>query len=100
MLSLYRMILKLHAVQLQPLQRTLGDKFVRAEFRSHLRVNEKYAQLFYQSWYSYCAQIERGVTQRDLSREEEEMLSMAQREKLTRLRIEAENMKHANKNRP
>lgn len=86
MLNLYRTILKLHAMKLQPVQREFGDKFVRSEFHRHITANEKYARLFYVSWYDYIAQLDRGVTSRNMSKEEAAMLSDDQKGKLTEIR--------------
>ena len=86
MCTLYRVILKLHAIRLQPAQRDLGDKFVRAEFQRHRMANEKYATLFYSSWYGYVAQLESGVTSREMTAEERSMLSDDQKGKLAELR--------------
>ncbi|CUG92415.1 unnamed protein product [Bodo saltans] len=86
MLTLYRVILKLHAVRLEPVQRTFGDKFVKNEFRRHAMANEKYARIFYSSWVDYIVQLERGATSRSLTRDEESMLSAEQKGKLAEIR--------------
>eukprot|EP00331_Platyophrya_macrostoma_P004279 CAMPEP_0176424368 /NCGR_PEP_ID=MMETSP0127-20121128/10801_1 /TAXON_ID=938130 /ORGANISM="Platyophrya macrostoma, Strain WH" /LENGTH=144 /DNA_ID=CAMNT_0017805423 /DNA_START=90 /DNA_END=524 /DNA_ORIENTATION=+ len=86
MLTLYRTILKLHVMKLQPVQREFGDKFVRAEFHRHITANEKYARLFYASWFDYVAQLDRGVTSRNLTKEEAALLSTDQKGKLTDIR--------------
>jgi hypothetical protein len=86
MLTLYRVILKLHAVRLEPVQRTFGDKFVKNEFRRHAMANEKYARIFYASWVDYIVQLERGATSRSLTRDEESMLSAEQKGKLAEIR--------------
>lgn len=86
MLALYRTILKLHVIKLAPVQREFGDKFVRSEFHRHLIANEKYARLFYASWYDYVAQLDRGVTSRNLTKDEAALLSDDQKGKLTEIR--------------
>ena len=93
MCQLYRTILKLHAVKLQPLQRELGDKFVHAEFHRHIVANEKYSIVFYQSWLEYCVQVESGITERELTKEERDSLNEEQQGKLKDLRTEAMRMK-------
>lgn len=87
MTALYRVILKMHAVALpSPAQRTFGDKFVKSEFRRHAMANEKYARIFYASWFDYVAQLDRGVTSRPLTASEQAMLSPEQKEKLAEIR--------------
>lgn len=90
MLRLYRTVLRCHAVFLpHDAQRRFGDQFVRSEFRSHRTANEHRCVLFYQSWADYCVQLAAGVTQRDLSPSEWEMLSPEQKEKLLEVRRRA-----------
>lgn len=86
MTTIYRVILKLHAIRLEPIQREFGDKFVRAEFRRHAIANEKYAKIFYTSWYDYVVQLERGVTGRSLTKAERELLTDEQKKTLGEIR--------------
>ena len=96
MCSLYRTILKVHAVRLQFTQRQLGDRFVRAEFHRHALTNEKYAAIFYKSWYSYIAQLEMGVLSREMTQDELALLSPEQKERMAALRAEVAKMKIEN----
>jgi hypothetical protein len=93
MCGLYRTILKLHAVRLSYTQRQLGDRFVRAEFHRHALTNEKYATIFYGSWYGYVAQLESGVVSREMTREEVSMLNAEQKERMAALRAEVTKLK-------
>eukprot|EP00758_Cryptobia_borreli_P010228 Tbor_TRINITY_DN5552_c0_g4::TRINITY_DN5552_c0_g4_i1::g.13178::m.13178 len=86
MLCIYRVIRKLHAVKLLPVQQELGDKFLRAEFQRHKMTNEKFAKLFYMSWWQYAAQLEAGITNKEMSDEEKALLNDDQRSRMTDLR--------------
>ena len=93
MCTLYRTILKFHAVCLPHAQRQLGDRFVRAEFHRHVSTNEKYATIFYQSWVDYVVQLEGGVTSREMTPAEKALLTPDQKEKMDALRTEVARMK-------
>lgn len=87
MCRLYRVVLKSHEMFLEhDAQREFGDKFVKAEFRRHALANAKYASIFYRGWYDYVATLERGVTSRALTPDEQAMLSDEQKERLADLR--------------
>ena len=97
MLNLYRQVLKSHQIYLaNEQQRELGDKFVKAEFHRHKGANVKYASIFYKGWADYVAQLEGGVTQRDLTKEEAEMLNDEQKGRLTDLRRHVVEIKSQN----
>ncbi|GLC47520.1 hypothetical protein PLESTB_001763900 [Pleodorina starrii] len=58
-ISLYREVLKLHRERLPPPVRNLGDSYVRAEFRSHLRgkTSESQWAQFVREWRGYLATL-------------------------------------------
>ncbi|GIL75719.1 hypothetical protein Vretimale_15245 [Volvox reticuliferus] len=58
-ISLYREVLKLHRERLPPPVRDLGDSYVRAEFRSHLRGKTTMSQWtqFVNEWRGYLATL-------------------------------------------
>jgi hypothetical protein len=93
MCRLYRIILKLHQKQLQPIQREFGDRFVQTEFHRHATANERYGIGFYSSWLNYCYELERGVTDRPLSRKEKQLLTPEQQEKMTQIQAEVVKMR-------
>ena len=97
MLNLYRQVLKSHQIFLDnDTQRDLGDRFVKAEFRRHAGANVKYSTIFYKGWCDYVAQLEGGVTQRDLTPQEAEMLNDEQRGRLVDLRRHVVEIKQQN----
>ena len=53
--SLYRSILKLHQAKLPPPMREMGDKYVKAEFTSHIKgkTTEEQWHQFMQEWRKY-----------------------------------------------
>ena len=53
-LALYRGILRLHRTRLPALHRELGDKYIKAEFRSHRSAKESFLPGFYQAWEQYA----------------------------------------------
>lgn len=93
MCTLYRTILKLHAVKLAATQRQFGDRFVREQFRQHVLATERFSIVFYRSWYSYAAQLESGVTSRQMSAEEMDLLNEDQKSRLQELRGRAMKLK-------
>jgi hypothetical protein len=87
MLHLYRQVLKSHQIFLEnDMQRDLGDRFVKAEFRRHKGTNVKYACIFYKGWADYVAQLEGGKIGRDLTDKEQKLLNDEQRNRLGDLR--------------
>lgn len=87
-IHLYRVIFKVHTKFLHPLQREFGDGFVRSQFNLHRHLDERQALTFYKSWVDYVAQIESGVVGRDMSAEEEALLTDEQRAKMGEIRKE------------
>ncbi|CAK9064707.1 unnamed protein product [Durusdinium trenchii] len=55
--SLFRTIMRLHRVKLDPAMRSLGDTYARKEFRLHAKpqVQEAHKQMFLKEWRAYVA---------------------------------------------
>jgi len=88
-LQLYARILRLHRRKLPAAMRTLGDAYVREEFRRHASVSDRalLAQ-FFTAWEQYLETLElqKGEIGRDLSEAERASLSEDQQLKLGELR--------------
>nr|CCC95005.1 conserved hypothetical protein [Trypanosoma congolense IL3000] len=93
MCHMYRTLYKLHVTKLQPVQREFGNRFIQAEFQRHIDAPEKHARIFYESWYSYAMQLSAGQTSRDMTAEEQRLLTEEQKETLRKLRSHAVQMK-------
>ena len=55
--SLYRSIMRLHRLKLDPQMRSLGDTYARKEFRLHAKpqVQPAHMQMFLKEWRAYLA---------------------------------------------
>ncbi|CAG8470046.1 2836_t:CDS:1 [Paraglomus occultum] len=64
-ISLYRRILRIHRA-LPPLQRSLGDDYVKSEFHRHKDiVNPVHVVGFLGQWQTYLEELERQATNKD-----------------------------------
>ncbi len=89
---LYRRILQLHRL-LPPQMRSLGNGYVRSEFKLHRGSNANHLLPFLSSWRSYAEQLggQLGSGQpvgRNMSGEEVDALDASTREQLSQLREE------------
>ncbi|CUS07210.1 unnamed protein product, partial [Tuber aestivum] len=75
-IPLYRRLLRAHRNKLSPERRVLGDKYVKAEFRRHRRVeNPLFIVGFLKEWQLYAQAVE-GETWRDGKLEEGKLEKM------------------------
>lgn len=94
---LYRAILKVHRRSLPPALRTLGDEYVRAEFRLHKKVEKPEAlRNFFGEWERYLETIktQNGRFGKDLDQQNMQALSDAQKTKLQELKAAAQKSVH------
>ena len=96
-LQLYRRILREHK-NLPPMQRELGDQYVKSEFKLHKNTdNPLYIVGFLASWQDYLQMISRGQwTEGTLSADLLEKMSPEQVTQLYELMKEAEQLKSEN----
>jgi hypothetical protein len=65
--TLYRSLLKAHSKYLPAEMRSLGDAYVKAEFRMHKNVtNQDHLSRFYEEWYKYLDQIQQTARAREM----------------------------------
>mmetsp|Transcript_5691 Transcript_5691/g.20428 ORF Transcript_5691/g.20428 Transcript_5691/m.20428 type:complete len:131 (-) Transcript_5691:416-808(-) len=109
-LSLYRSILRLHRQLHEPELRSLGDAYVRDEFKKHKNAAPQFVETFLTEWERYAAMMASQVTPhapsglgglggagggdgggigRDLSAADMEAMTDEQKEQLEELRREA-----------
>lgn len=81
------------------MQRTLGDKYVKKEFRDHRNAKPEFVKGFALEWTKYADDLERKGTRvgRDLDQVVLEGMSDEQKTMLSRLRLETSRV---NKDRP
>ena len=91
--ALLRRILRLHEFKLAPVQRAIGNPYVKKEFRDHHvegKANAQQYQRFVGAWKDYVKQMsgddEVSKKGRALSKEERSLLSKEQRKTLSDLR--------------
>ena len=92
-LALYRQILRTHVAVLPEPMKTLGDKYVQAEFRQHLqsaKTTKEHWREFHMQWTTYLSQIrgDAGEVSGELDPEILASLSEDKREQLRRLQEE------------
>lgn len=92
-LSLYKRILRLHKQKLPDLYRSVGDKYVRQEFRAHQDVSEEQEKQFMTQWEDYAAHLALeadlfGIG-RDLADKEVEEMTEDQKAQLQKLHASA-----------
>ncbi|EFA84154.1 ACN9 family protein [Heterostelium album PN500] len=108
-LQLYRNILRCHRFLQEPM-RSMGDQYVKTEWRLHKNVDQRIATIFYKKWDEYLQYIINQREQtiqdvasgraeptgtdmsigRDLSSLESHKLSNSQKDQLKKLREEVE----------
>ena len=80
-LSLYKQIMRLHQA-MEPEMRSIGDAYVRSEFRAHRGASEAQLHTFERAWRDYATllQVQSGAAPgRDLTAEEAAAMSPEQR---------------------
>jgi len=92
-LALYRQILRTHVAVLPEPMKTLGDKYVQAEFRQHLqsaKTTKEHWREFHMQWTTYLSQIrgDAGEVSGELDPEILASLSEDKREQLRLLQEE------------
>ncbi|GAM23831.1 hypothetical protein SAMD00019534_070060, partial [Acytostelium subglobosum LB1] len=112
-LALYKNILRCHRVLTEPM-RSMGDQYVRTEWRLHKNVNQSLANVFYSKWNEYLHfminQRVEGIENvvmassdfesphtdlvvgRDLSSDESTRMTDKQKEQLKKLKEEADTL--------
>ncbi|CAK9091092.1 Succinate dehydrogenase assembly factor 3 [Durusdinium trenchii] len=87
--SLFRTIMRLHRVKLDPAMRSLGDTYARKEFRLHAKpqVQEAHKQMFLKEWRAYVDMVssQATVTGQELSEEQKSKLNDQQKVQLDSL---------------
>ncbi|CAL1170046.1 unnamed protein product [Cladocopium goreaui] len=87
--SLFRTIMRLHRVKLDPQMRSLGDTYARKEFRLHAKpqVQEAHRQMFLREWRAYVDMVssQATVTGQELSDEQKSKLNDQQKVQLDSL---------------
>jgi hypothetical protein len=60
-LMMYRQVLRLHRQKLPAVQRSIGDKYVKEEFRAHQNLPEdsEFHEGFFSGWEDYCQELHR-----------------------------------------
>jgi len=94
-LRLYKAILKLHKKTLPEDMRTLGNEYLRTEWKLHKNVSPKVARTFLDSWKEYFISLRSSSRTNekvglDLSEEQIKSLSKEQQEQLLKLKEETE----------
>ena len=87
--SLFRTIMRLHRVKLDPAMRSLGDTYARKEFRLHAKpqVQEAHKQMFLREWRAYVDMVsaQATVTGQELTDEQKSKLNDQQKVQLDSL---------------
>uniref|UniRef100_A0A7S3HCN5 Succinate dehydrogenase assembly factor 3 n=1 Tax=Spumella elongata TaxID=89044 RepID=A0A7S3HCN5_9STRA len=93
---LYRSIMRLHRTKLPGPMRSLGDAYVRREFRLHYKPDVKVAhrQMFMREWGSYVETIssQASVVGKEMSEEQTGKLDVAQKKQLSDLEKTAKSL--------
>mmetsp|Transcript_53736 Transcript_53736/g.143783 ORF Transcript_53736/g.143783 Transcript_53736/m.143783 type:complete len:102 (-) Transcript_53736:64-369(-) len=88
-MQLFREIMRLHRTKLPTAMRSLGDTYVRKEFRVHCKADVKPAhlQMFTREWQNYVQHISMQATVKgeELSEEQRQKLNSDQQQKLADL---------------
>lgn len=96
MLSLYRRILRLHRQKLPAQKRTLGDAYVKKEFRDHQSAKPEFVKSFFQEWTQYCdfvaAQKDQAMLGKDIAPETLQAFSPEQKAMLEKLKRETRSL--------
>ncbi|KAF4751731.1 hypothetical protein FOZ63_000003 [Perkinsus olseni] len=96
-LDLYRKILRLHRTKLPTVMRSLGDAYVKKEFRMHLvqqACSDPQLKQFVAQWEKYYSTIseQEVVKGQRMSTAEKSQLNDAQKKQLKALRVEAKKL--------
>jgi hypothetical protein len=91
--ALLRRIMRLHQFKLAPVQRAIGNPYIKKEFRDHHvpgKANAQQYQRFVGAWKDYAKQLDGSADEfgkgRALNKEERGLLSKEQRQTLSDLR--------------
>jgi len=89
-LKLFRDIMTLHRTKLPPAMRSLGDSYVRKEFKTHMysgTCSKAQFEQFLTAWNSYAATIraQEVVTGKSLTPEQKRLLNEKQQDQLNEL---------------
>jgi len=86
-LSLYRRLLRLHRQKLPATKRTLGDAYLKKEFRDHRSAKPEFVKGFIVEWSRYADELEkRGDVGTDLAKEVLAAMSPEQKVMLEKLK--------------
>mmetsp|Transcript_37678 Transcript_37678/g.65920 ORF Transcript_37678/g.65920 Transcript_37678/m.65920 type:complete len:118 (-) Transcript_37678:288-641(-) len=88
-INLYRSILRAHKKLLPSHMRSLGNAYLRSEFKAHKAADSAQTNMFLQSWSSYLESLYEGQHERSLSPKELAQLSDDQLGKLNEIREES-----------
>lgn len=93
---LYRSIMRLHRTKLPAPMRSLGDAYVRREFRLHCKpgVESKHMQMFLQEWGAYMQTIsaQASIVGKEMSEEQVGKLNKEQKKQLADLERTAKDL--------
>ncbi|CAJ1348766.1 unnamed protein product [Effrenium voratum] len=94
--SLFRTIMRLHKIKLDPQMRSLGDSYARKEFRLHAKpqVQEPHKQMFLKAWRNYVDMVssQDTVVGQEMSTEEKSKLNDQQKVQLESLEKSAKSL--------
>ena len=86
-ISLYRRLIRLHRQKLTTAKRSLGDAYLKKEFRDHRFAKPEFVKGFIIEWSRYADELEkRGDVGSDLPRDVLESLSDEQKSMLLKLK--------------
>ena len=96
-LDLYRNILRLHEEKLPVVMKSLGNSYVRQEFRIHmygLKTSESQFDMFLVAWHTYSKKLasQASVIGEALAPEQKKLLNDDQKTKLRMLKDELEKL--------
>ena len=96
-LSLYRRIVRLHETRLPTVMKSLGDTYLRKEFKIHMygmKCSEDQFRMFLQAWREYATTLESSpsVTGAALTPDQRKLLSDEQKAQLRTLRDEVKKL--------
>eukprot|EP00419_Tripos_fusus_P002020 CAMPEP_0172677176 /NCGR_PEP_ID=MMETSP1074-20121228/14493_1 /TAXON_ID=2916 /ORGANISM="Ceratium fusus, Strain PA161109" /LENGTH=90 /DNA_ID=CAMNT_0013494961 /DNA_START=92 /DNA_END=364 /DNA_ORIENTATION=- len=88
--------MRLHRTKLPVTMRSLGDTYVRREFRLHYEpdVKEAHREMFLREWHGYCQTIsaQENVVGKELTSEQRGKLNNEQKKQLGNLEKEAKSL--------
>eukprot|EP01100_Stratorugosa_tubuloviscum_P009307 TRINITY_DN389_c1_g1_i2.p1 TRINITY_DN389_c1_g1~~TRINITY_DN389_c1_g1_i2.p1 ORF type:complete len:113 (-),score=47.21 TRINITY_DN389_c1_g1_i2:74-412(-) len=90
-LKLYKNILRIHRKKLNFEMRSLGDSYVKEEFKAHLKKEKQLSQrqlsLFFQNWQTYLLTLEKQdeIIGKELEEQQLQILNEDQLHKLNQL---------------